>query len=63
MEKHKGNVVIYSDVAKAGLVAMPDGSRFTFLERDWKGEFPPERGDAIEFKISGNAATLVDKIV
>jgi len=55
----KGNVLDYSVQSNSGVISGADGSRYTFVGSEWKGDATPSRGMAVDFDVQGTNAVAV----
>ena len=55
----KGQVLDYSVQNNSGVISGADGSRYTFVGSDWKGDVTPSRGMAVDFDVQGTNAVAV----
>src|SRR5690349_15723924 len=52
----KGQILDYSAQTNSGVISGADGSRYTFVGSEWKGDSLPIRGTAVDFDVhEGNA--------
>ncbi len=57
----KGQVLDYSVQTNTGVISGSDGSRYTFVGIEWKGDTAPSRGMSVDFDVQGTAAIGVYK--
>lgn len=55
----KGQLLDYSVQTNSGVISGQDGSRYTFVGSEWKGEVPPSRGMQVDFDVDGASAMAV----
>jgi TM2 domain-containing membrane protein YozV len=59
----KGQVLEYTVQSNTGIISGADGTRYTFLISEWKGDTPPARGVSVDFDIQGNNAVAIFKAI
>lgn len=59
----KGQVLDYSVQANSGVISGADGSRYSFVGSEWKGDVTPSRGMSVDFDVQGNIAVAVFRAV
>jgi TM2 domain-containing membrane protein YozV len=55
----KGQVLDYSIQNNSGVISGADGSRYTFVGSEWKGDKTPSRGMAVDFDAQGTSAVAI----
>lgn len=57
----KGQVLEFSVQTNSGVISGEDGSRYTFIGSEWKGDNSPTRGMSVDFEVQGTNALAVYK--
>lgn len=55
----KGQILDYSIQTNTGVISGTDGARYTFNGTEWRGDYSPTRGLAVDFEAAGNEAKSV----